>query len=313
MDFREQQSWQPPRDGGEAPGGPEDLAKAVAGVSDALEEILRTEEGGDARLPAGHGAVGDLVDRINAVLARANRAEERQDALARELGEFAYIASHDLQEPLRIVSSFLTLLERRHGDQLDETALEYIHHAVAGARRMQDLIRDLLLYSRVTTQAGPHVEVDLDVVLSDVLRELGPRTEQLGAVIERDPLPSIRAEPQQMTQLFTQLIDNALKFGSDRPLRVMVANRSTRSAVHIEVRDTGMGIPAEQSERVFQVFQRLHPREAFPGTGIGLAICKKIVEAHDGRIWVDGIEDDGTVVHVEFPEHRLTGIERKED
>lgn len=116
-----------------------------------------------------------------------------------------------------------------------------------------------------------------------------------------------------MTQLFTQLIDNALKFGSDRPLRVMVANRSTRSAVHIEVRDTGMGIPAEQSERVFQVFQRLHPREAFPGTGIGLAICKKIVEAHDGRIWVDGIEDDGTVVHVEFPEHRLTGIERKED
>lgn len=208
-----------------------------------------------------------------------------------ELEQFAYVASHDLQEPLRKVASFCQLLEKRYGDVLDERGKQYVDFAVDGAKRMQVLITDLLTFSRVGRVNDARVPVPLDAVLDKALGNLGTSLEESGADISRpERLPEIAGDPTLLEMLWQNLVGNAVKFRApDRPPRVAITCELDEAAGEwsLAVADNGIGIPPEFAEKVFVIFQRLHSREAYAGTGIGLALCHKIVEHHGGRIWVD--------------------------
>jgi signal transduction histidine kinase len=224
----------------------------------------------------------------------ATERKRDQEALKRsnrELEQFAYVASHDLQEPLRMVSSYVQLLARRYKGRLDSDADDFITFAVDGANRMQALIRDLLAYSRVGTRGENFEPVDCDTVLDHTLANLQVAIEENGAKVTHGPLPTVLGDPSQLAQLFQNLIANALKFrGEDSPHVHMAAEKQANEWL-FSVRDNGIGIEEQYGERIFEVFQRLHGRNKYPGTGIGLAICKKIVERHGGRIWV--VSDPG--------------------
>jgi light-regulated signal transduction histidine kinase (bacteriophytochrome) len=218
------------------------------------------------------------------------------------LERFAYIASHDLQEPLRMVASYTQLLARRYGEKLDEDAHEFIAFAVDGANRMQQLINDLLAYSRVGTHDLTFERVDLNEVLKSVQRDLGGLIEDQRAVVTSGQLPRVWADAHQIQQLLQNLIANAIKFHKPgEPPRVELSAERREGAWQIAVRDHGIGIEAQYSERIFIVFQRLHSIGEYPGTGIGLAICKKIVERHRGRIWVDSTPGEGTTFLFTIP------------
>jgi len=210
-----------------------------------------------------------------------------------ELERFAYVASHDLQEPLRTVSSYVQLLSRRYRDRLDADALEFIDFAVDGTRRMQLLIADLLLFSRVGTRGAPLVPTDMQAALAGTLASLRAAIDESHATVTADPLPTVVADAGQLAQLLTNLIANALKFRGTEPPRAHVSAARTGRTWTISVQDNGIGIAPEYFERIFVIFQRLHSREEYAGTGVGLAICKKIVERHGGRIWVDSTPGQG--------------------
>jgi signal transduction histidine kinase len=220
--------------------------------------------------------------------------EEQAEDLRRsnaELEQFAYVASHDLQEPLRKVASFCQLIERRYKDQLDERGVQYIEFAVDGAKRMQQLINDLLAFSRVGRLSPDFTEVDLGHVFGQAMRQLGAAIEDTGAEVTHDPLPSVQGDASLLVQLLQNLIGNGLKFRSDSAPRVHVGVR--RSATddgfwEFSCSDNGIGIDPQYQDKIFVIFQRLHGRDAYGGTGIGLAMCKKIVEYHGGRLWLDG-------------------------
>jgi PAS domain S-box-containing protein len=224
----------------------------------------------------------------------------------RELQQFAHVASHDLQEPLRMVSSYLQLLEQRYQGQLDEAASEYIAFAVDGAARMQALIRDLLAYSRVGTHGEPFEPTDCQVVLEQVLRDLQVTIEKSGAVITHDPLPVVRGDATQLGQLLQNLIGNALKFRGQRPPEIHVGVERRGNEWVFVVRDNGIGIEAQYFERIFLVFQRLHTQAEYPGTGIGLAVCKRIVERHGGRTWVESEPGQGATFYFTLPDQGAT-------
>jgi signal transduction histidine kinase len=240
--------------------------------------------------------VESMRQRIVAELSSLRDAHDQLDEQARELTrsnaeleQFAYVASHDLQEPLRKVASFCQLIEQRYADQLDERGRQYIAFAVDGAKRMQQLINDLLAFSRVGRAAAEQV-VSGDEVLRQALASLGHAIEDSGAQIEADPLPPVRGEPALLAAVFQNLIGNALKFhGNGGPPRVWIsAEHSDHGAEWVfTCADDGIGIEPEYAERIFMIFQRLHPKDAYAGTGIGLAMCRKIVEYHGGRIWLD--------------------------
>ncbi|MFE1442343.1 CHASE3 domain-containing protein [Streptomyces sp. NPDC058739] len=222
-----------------------------------------------------------------------------------ELEQFAYVASHDLQEPLRKVASFCQLLEKRYADVLDERGTQYIAFAVDGAKRMQILINDLLTFSRVGRVNDAQLSVDLERTLDKALANLAAAAEESGVVIERpDGLPEITGDPTLLVMLWQNLIGNAVKFRHpDRAPRVSITCEpdpdadeadETAKAWKVSVTDNGIGIPEEFTEKVFVIFQRLHGRDAYSGTGIGLALCKKIVEFHGGHIWIDTAHTDGT-------------------
>jgi signal transduction histidine kinase len=216
-----------------------------------------------------------------------------------ELEQFAYVASHDLQEPLRKVASFCQLLEKRYGDQLDDRARQYIDFAVDGAKRMQILINDLLTFSRVGRVNDARLPVDLDQALGKALANLDSSVTDSGAHVDRpDELPQVVGDPTLLTMLWQNLVGNAVKFRRpDRPPHVRITcerDPEDSGAWRLCVTDNGIGIPAEFEEKVFVIFQRLHSRDAYGGTGIGLALCKKIVEYHGGRIWIDTAYTDGT-------------------
>jgi light-regulated signal transduction histidine kinase (bacteriophytochrome) len=227
------------------------------------------------------------------------------DALERsnaELQQFAYIASHDLSEPLRMVSSYLQLLRRRYKGQLDGEADEFIDYAVDGATRMRALIEDLLAYSRSGRGEEPAARVELDSVAGDVLRTLATAVVEAGAEIDIGELPAVMGDRGQLEQLLQNLIANALKFHRDEGPRVRVrAEPAVAGMTQIAVADSGIGIDPAVRERVFDMFQRLHDRDAYDGTGIGLAICRRIVELHGGRIWVDARKGGGTVFRFTLP------------
>jgi signal transduction histidine kinase len=251
----------------------------------------------------------ESVRRLNAELEDriAERTAELQESmkdLARsnaELQQFAYVASHDLQEPLRMVASFTQLLAKRYKDKLDDDAREFIDFAVDGATRMQTLITDLLAYSRVGTQGKPLERTNADAVLNKVLITLKFAIEENKATISREPLPQIMADPIQLGQLFQNLLMNAMKFHGDQPPRIQISVERRDGEWQFAVRDNGIGIDPAQRDRIFVIFQRLHTKTEYPGTGIGLAICKKIAERHGGRIWVEPSPGGGSTFRFTAP------------
>ncbi len=226
------------------------------------------------------------------------------EALARsnaELEQFANIASHDLQEPLRMVASFVQLLQERYQGRLDLDADEFIGYAVDGARRMQRLIDDLLTYSRVTTQGRELQPTDAGAALQQALHNLRLAIVDSGATVTYDPLPTLPADEGQLVQVFQNLIGNAVKFHGEQPSHVHVWAKRQGAVWRFAVRDNGIGLESRYAERIFVIFQRLHGRNEYPGTGIGLAICQKVVERHGGRIWVESEPGQGATFYFTLP------------
>jgi light-regulated signal transduction histidine kinase (bacteriophytochrome) len=223
------------------------------------------------------------------------------------LGQFAYIASHDLQEPLRMVASYTQLLSRRYKGKLDSDADEFISFAVDGASRMQRLIQDLLAYSRVGTKGKDLLDTSSEEALQQALINLRGAIEESGALVTHDPLPTVPADEMQLIQLFQNLVGNAIKYQGPGVPRVHIsAIKNGKKKWIFSVKDNGLGIDPQYFEKIFGVFQRLHKREEFAGTGIGLAICKKIVERHGGSISVESQPGQGSTFRF-----ALAGSERK--
>lgn len=262
-----------------------------------------TLRGKDGKPFAGFAFVTDISElkKAEAKLAERSAALERSNA---ELAQFAYVVSHDLQEPLRTVSSYLSLLQKRYASKLDAEADEFIGFAAGGADRMRQLIRDLLEYSRVGSKGKAFRPVDLGQILEAELWNLHSLIQESGATVTHDPLPEIQGDSAQLARLFQNLIGNALKYRRPHlPPAVHVGVEPREGAYILHFRDNGIGISLDQYERIFMIFQRLHPRTAYGGTGIGLAVCKRIVERHGGAIWVSSEPDEGSTFHVRLPTH----------
>ena len=242
----------------------------------------------------------DITERKRAEVDLAQKTQELARSNA-ELEQFAYVASHDLQEPLRMVSSYVQLLARRYKEKLDSDADDFITFAVDGATRMQALIKDLLAYSRVGTKGNRFEPTHCEAVLDLTLHNLQFTIEENSARVTHDPLPTVLADQSQLAQLFQNLIANAIKFRGDDPPHVHIAAERHENEWLFSIRDNGTGIDEEYSDRIFEIFQRLHARNDYPGTGIGLAICKKIVECHGGRIWVVSDPGEGSTFYFTLP------------
>jgi PAS domain S-box-containing protein len=231
-------------------------------------------------------AARDISERKRAEQALEQKAQELQRSNS-ELEQFAYVASHDLQEPLRMVASYTQLLADYYRGKLDARAAKYMHYAVDGATRMQGLINDLLNLSRVGTRGKPLERTDSGAVLKQCLDTLAPLLAQCSGTVATGVSPAVWADPVQLLQVFQNLIGNAIKFRGDGPPRIEIGAQCQGDWWEFSVADNGIGIAPEYAETIFVIFQRLHTRAEYPGSGIGLAICKKIVERHGGRIWVE--------------------------
>jgi PAS domain S-box-containing protein len=242
------------------------------------------------------GVVRDITERKRVISDLARQAEELARSNA-ELEQFAYVASHDLQEPMRTVSSFAKLLERRCADQLNGEAVEYLKYITDGVTRMQSLIQDLLAYSRVSSQGAAFAPADCNVIVQKVLGNLKALMDVKHAEVVFDRLPLVKADATQLGQLFQNLLGNALKFHGEHSPQIQIGVQEESEFWHFSVSDNGIGIASEYFDRVFIIFQRLHTIEEYGGTGIGLAICKKIVERHGGRIWVESVVAEGSTFH----------------
>ena len=277
------------------PQGPKDIRAIARDVEDMRQRIVD-------ELDASRAARSRLADQASAL-------DEQTIELRRsnaELEQFAYVASHDLQEPLRKVASFCQLLEKRYGDKLDERGIEYIGYAVDGAKRMQVLINDLLTFSRVGRLNTATVDVDLNAVLADGVANIATAVEETGAqiVLPDEPLPRVVGDPTLLTMLWQNLVGNAVKFhreGLAPRIVVDYEDGPEQGEWLFSVSDNGIGINQEFADKVFVIFQRLHGRDAYAGTGIGLALCKKIVEYHGGAIWIDTSYTDGTRFYFTLP------------
>jgi PAS domain S-box-containing protein len=235
----------------------------------------------------------DITDRKMAEES-LQRTTEKLVRSNEELEQFAYIASHDLQEPLRVIIGYVQLLERRYKDQLDATADEFLNYLVDGATRMQQLIHDLLDYSRVGTRTATFRPIDLRAILDRVLANLKAVIDETGATITHDELPTVQGDETQLVQLFQNLIGNGIKFRGEQPPHIHISAHRDNDHWELGVRDNGIGVEPQYWDQIFIIFQRLHTRHKYPGTGIGLAICKRIVERHGGRIWLDSQPGQGT-------------------
>jgi two-component system CheB/CheR fusion protein len=258
------------------------------------------------------GAIQDITDQKmkELQLRQLNEAlEERAQQLAvsnTELERFAYVASHDLQEPLRTITSFLQLLKRKYADKIDKTAEEYINYATDGADRMKQLIMDMLEYSRVNTQLNLNEEVDMRQVINDVLFNFSGKIKVSDAIIEvSDNMPRIHAVKTQMIQIMQNLISNAIKYQKPSvPPHITIRAEEKETEWEFSVKDEGIGIDEKFYEKIFIIFQRLHSKTQFSGTGIGLAICKKIIEKHNGRIWVESTPKVGSTFYFTIPKQK---------
>jgi signal transduction histidine kinase len=270
----------------------------------------RITPSGPPELAALGADVDSMRARIASQLARVEQARleivERSEELARsnaDLEQFAYVASHDLSEPLRKVANFCQLLERQYADQLDDKAKQYIAFAVDGAKRMQVLISDLLAFSRVGRTTENFEPVDTDRALTRALATLEDRMAASGAEIVHGPLPTVDGDPTLLTALFLNLVGNALKYRSpERAPRIEISAELEDGNWLFTVTDNGIGIDAQYAERIFAIFQRLHLRDQYGGTGIGLALCRRIVEFHRGKIWLGESHGPGATFHFLIPE-----------
>jgi PAS domain S-box-containing protein len=263
---------------------------------DVTDRIISWPDGREVKLQL---AI-DITDRklLEDQLRRKNEDLERSNA---ELEQFAYVASHDLQEPLRKVASYMELVTERYRKRLDQDGIEFIDYAVDGARRMKIMIDDLLVYSRVGTKGHTFVAIDMMKVMHDVLNDLELVIRESDAVVSYDSLPVVSADNSQLQQLFRNLIGNALKYRGPDPPQIHVSAERHKLAWQFCVKDNGIGIEPRFFERIFNIFQRLHPRGQFEGTGIGLAICKKIVERHGGKIGVESTPGKGSTFFFSLP------------
>ena len=251
--------------------------------------------------------VTELTQRIQiyqTALKERKQAEAELQRSNAELEQFAYVASHDLREPLRMVITFTRMLQQRYASQLDDQADQMIHFAADGAIRMEGLINDLLTYSRVGRKGNSFQLVNCTEVLETTLHNLQAPIEESGVAITNPLLPTVLADSTQLAQLFQNLISNAVKYRSEETPIVEVGAELQANEWLFWVRDNGIGLNMKHAERIFMIFQRLHTREAYSGTGIGLAICKKIVERHGGRIWVDSILGQGSTFYFTLPDYQ---------
>jgi light-regulated signal transduction histidine kinase (bacteriophytochrome) len=231
------------------------------------------------------GGVLTLVSIADLTALRESEDELRRTS--QDLEQFSYIASHDLQEPLRMVASYTELLAQRYQGKLDERADKYIYYAVDGAKRMQRMLTDLLAYSRVGSQGRPLVPVSAEAVVKGTVDSLAGAIRRANASVSVGPLPTVRADEEQLGQLFQHLISNALKFQREAPPLVEINATPLNDRWQFAVKDNGIGIESQQMDRIFQMFQRLHERGKYEGSGAGLAIAKRIAERHGGRIWLE--------------------------
>ncbi len=265
-------------------------------IKRAAETLSRAKEDLELKVAKRTEELRDANNRLAVELEERRLAQEELARSNTELEQFAYVASHDLQEPLRMVGSFTQLLGKRYQGKLDSDADDFINYAVDGASRMQQLLNDLLSYSRVGTRGKPLVPIDCNSILIKTLANLAPLIEESGAVITHNLLPKVQGDEVQLIQLFQNLLANAIKFRQETP-RIRVSAEQKGSEWIFAVRDNGIGIAPEQQERIFMIFQRLHHRSEYPGTGIGLALCKKIVQRHGGRIWVKSALGQGSTFY----------------
>jgi PAS domain S-box-containing protein len=257
----------------------------------------------DADIPIGMWSiVRDITQRKQTELER-EKAMLALEKSNEDLKQFAYVASHDLQEPLRMVSSYTQLLEERYHSQLDDKAHKYIHYAVDGAARMQALIRDLLAFSRVETHAQEFKTVDAQRALGTAIVNLKSKIDETGALVLTDDLPPVQADETQLSLLLQNLINNAIKFQEkSKTPRIRISALRQLDAWRFSVQDNGIGIASKYKDKIFQVFQRLHTRREYPGTGIGLALCKRIIDRHGGQIWFESVPGEGTTFYFTIPE-----------
>ncbi|MCO6006593.1 ATP-binding protein [Actinoallomurus purpureus] len=295
------------------------IRRTVLRPVSALTGQIRRVSQGDLTHPlqvSGPAEIAELAAHVDAMRnhileewrkaaeARAKLDEQTQELRRSnaELEQFAYVASHDLQEPLRKVASFCQMLERRYSDVLDDRGRQYIDFAVDGAKRMQSLINDLLNFSRIGRVNRDMTVVKCETALEGALDNLGLARSEADAGITWDPLPDVMGDATLLTQLFQNLIGNAIKFRSDDPPRVNITARRDGDFWEFACSDNGIGIDAVYADRIFLIFQRLHPKDEYTGTGIGLSLCKKIVEYHGGRIWLDiEPEQQGTTIRWTLP------------
>jgi light-regulated signal transduction histidine kinase (bacteriophytochrome) len=286
----------------------EDLDIPVVLVSGALGELKAVE---CIKQGAADYVLKDHLARLpqsvrRAIEERDLRDENRrtQEELARsnrDLEQFAYVASHDLQEPLRMVATYTQLLAERYQGKLDENADKYIHYAVEGALRMQTLVKDLLAFSRVGRKQEAPRETDCNLAVRDAIANLQSLIQETGARIDYEDLPVLVADPSELLQLFQNLIGNAIKFRGAEPPEIRITARKEKKEWLVSIKDNGIGIEPHHAEDVFVIFKRLHTREEYPGSGIGLAICKKIVEHNQGHIWVESQPGMGSTFQFTWP------------
>jgi PAS domain S-box-containing protein len=275
-------------------GEPQDFELHSADTGREYEMHVVPLAGEDGEVVGAVAVARDVTELRLANAALETRARELERSNA-ELAEFAYVASHDLSEPLRMISAYLQLLRRRHGDTLAGEADEFVGNAIDGAQRMRTLIEDLLAYSRAGRSERPPEPVDLGALVARIAGTVVSAAQDPRPVVEWEELPTVPGEGPQLAQLLQNLISNGVKFhapGSVPQVRVGAAR--TGASWRIAVEDNGIGIEPRHAERIFGMFQRLHTRDAFPGTGIGLAIARKVVERHGGRIWAESRPDGGT-------------------
>jgi signal transduction histidine kinase len=269
------------------------LQDGLARLPEVVRRALREKQERSLR----HQIEEDLARKVDE-LARSNA----------DLEQFAYVASHDLQEPLRMVTAYTQLLGERYKGKLDESADKFIGYASEGAQRMQVLIQDLLAFSRVGRQEAASASVDCNSVMKDVLQTLATAIQESGAVVTCGDLPAVWADRTQVAQIFQNLIGNAIKFRGEQPPAISVKAEKADDRWQLSVSDNGIGIAPEYAENIFVVFQRLHARTEYPGNGIGLAICKKIVERNGGRIAVESHPGKGSTFKFTLPSHGPEGV-----
>ncbi len=272
-----------------------------------LDPLTRIQTGDELKeLVSDFGSMAVRVLSYHVTLEERVQARTVElEATVKELEQFAYVASHDLQEPLRAVAGCVEILEKDYGDKLEPGADELIRHTVEGTRRMQTLIRDLLAYSRVGTRGQPFVPVDCNGAFDVALENLATAITESDAVITRDPLPTLPADPTQLSQLFQNLIGNGIKFHGGKPPEIHVGAQRDEDGWRFSVRDNGIGIEPQYFDRIFVIFQRLHTRTEYTGTGIGLAICRRIVERHGGTISVESEPGKGSTFIFTIPDKKV--------